>query len=108
MQRKIRVQIPKLIPQEAPEYGHQDDQRQLHLVRRDDVELSALLKGRRRPSIKAPSGLGLLIEEIKDVDGPCGLSYSPSMRKGLLPPIVDISIFYFLFEDADAGPTGRG
>ena len=34
--------------------------------------------------------LAVLIGKIKDVDGPCGLSYSPSMQKGLLPSIVDI------------------
>ena len=52
--------------------------------------------------------LVMLIGRIKDVDGPCGLSYSSFMSKGMLPSIVDISIFYFLFEDADADPTGRG
>jgi len=34
--------------------------------------------------------LTMLIGEIKDVDGPCGLSYSSSMRQGLLPSIAGI------------------
>jgi hypothetical protein len=51
--------------------------------------------------------MGCLSGGVKDVDGPWELSYSSSVRKGLVPSIAAILIFYALREDADADPAGR-